>query len=174
MTELTQVNTGAPSKALLKLAAYCAYASGVSAIIGLVFITIFFSGGPFFFGPLNDTAVIIHYLLLLPIVYTFYLMLRPYGPTLNLISTIIGVAGILGVITLQTLLVTGLLPFEQQIGMVVVAFFVATAWFIISGFLGKSTGIMPKNIVLNFLAGLVVGYPVWAFVTGRRLLDAAT
>jgi hypothetical protein len=157
---------------LLRLAGWCAYMSGAAAIIGLVFLAIFFGGGPEYFGPLNDMAVIIHYILLLPIVFTLYLMLRPYGQRLNLIATIIGLAGMLGVIVLQTLLVIGVLPFEQQIGMVVVAFLVALVWFVITGHLGRSTGIVPKSVVLNVLAGLVFGYPVWTFMLGRRLLEA--
>lgn len=173
MTELSQsmhIDNTVPD-GLLRLAGWCVYVSGVAAIIGLVFLAIFFGGGPEYFGPLNDTAVIIHYILLLPIVLTLYLMLRPYGQTLNLIAAIIGLAGMLGVIVLQTLLVVGVLPFEQQIGMVIPAFLVAMVWFVITGYLGRSTGVIPKSVVLNVLAGLVFGYPVWAFMLGRRLLE---
>jgi hypothetical protein len=173
MTQLSQTVQveGTVPEGLLRLSGWCAYVSGVAAIIGLVFLAIFFGGGPGYFGPLNDTAVIIHYILLLPIVFTFYLMLRPYGQTLNMIATIIGLAGMLGVIVLQTCLVVGVLPFEQQIRMVVVAFLVACVWFVITGYLGRSTGFVPKSVVLNVLAGLVFGYPVWAFMVGRKLLE---
>lgn len=173
MTQLSQTLhvEGTVPEALLKLSGWCAYISGAAAIIGLVFLAIFFGGGPEYFGPLNDIAVIVHYILLLPIVFTLYLLLKSYGQTLNLIALGFALAGMLGVIILQTLLVVGVLPFEQQIGMVVVAFLVAMVWFVITGYLGRSTGIIPKSVVLNVLAGLVFGYPVWAFMLGRRLLE---
>jgi hypothetical protein len=171
--EQTQPQVTAPT-GLARLAGWCAYVSGVFAILGLIFLVIFFAGGPGYFGPLNDTAVVIHYILLLPIVYTLYPLLKPYGQRLNLIATIIGVAGMLSVIILQTLLIVGVLPFEQQIGMVVVAFFLGLVWFIAAGILGRSTGIVPKGMVLAVLAGLVFAYPVWAFIVGRRLLVGHT
>lgn len=158
----------------LRFAGWCAYISGAAAAIGLVFLTVFFSGGPAYFGPLNDTAVVIHYILLLPIVYTLYPLLKQNGQRLNLIATAVGVTGMLGVIILQILLIVGVLPFQQQIGMVVVAFFMGLVWFIAAGILGRSTGIVPKNMALAVLAGLVFAYPVWAFIVGRRLLDART
>ncbi|GAB4481090.1 MAG: hypothetical protein Kow00124_28460 [Anaerolineae bacterium] len=98
-------------------------------------------------------------------------LLRPHGQRLNLIATITGAAGMLGVIVLQTLLVAGVLPFEQQIGMVIPAFLVALVWFVAAGILGRSTGIVPKSAVLGVLAGLVFGYPIWAFKVGRALLE---
>lgn len=172
MTELnpTAYHENSMPNALSKFAGWCAYISGVFAVIGLVFLTIFFAGGPAYFGPLNDTAVIVHYILLLPIVFTLYPLLKPYGQRLNLVATIIGTGGMLGVIVLQTLLVVGVLPFQQQIGMVIVAFFAGLVWFIAAGRLGRPTGIVPKSTLLNVLAGLVIGYPVWAFKVGRRLL----
>jgi hypothetical protein len=111
MTELSQtVSSDTVPDGLLRLAGWCAYVSGVAAIVGLVFLAIFFGSGPGYFGPLNDTAVIIHYILLLPIVLTLHLMLRPYGKMLNQITTVTGLTGMLGVIVLQTLLVVGVLP----------------------------------------------------------------
>ena len=84
-------------------------------------------------------------------------------------ALLLGVAGMLAVIVLQILLVTGLLPFAQQIGMVIVGFLVVLGWFVIMGYLGRSTNKLPNSMLSHILAGLYFGYPVWAFSLGRRL-----
>jgi hypothetical protein len=158
------------SDGLARLAGWCAYASGVAAIIGLVFLFAFFGGLGDHFGPMNDVMVVIHYVLLLPIVAAVYQLVQPYGPRFARVATAVGLAGMLAVIVLQALLVAGVIPFEQQIGMVIVAFLVATVWFVAVTILGRSTGVLPTSIPLAVLAGLVFGYPVWAYLLGRRLL----
>ena len=72
-------------------------------------------------------------------------------------------------IVLQVLLVTGVLSFTQQVGMVIIAFMVILAWFVLNGYLGRSTDKLPNSMLLHVLAGLYIGYPVWAFSLGRRL-----
>lgn len=74
----------------------------------------------------------------------------------------------LAVIVLQLLLVTGVLSFQQQIGIVLVAFLVVLVWFVINGYLARSTNLLPKSMVLHVLGGLYIGYPIWAFSLGRR------
>jgi hypothetical protein len=170
MTELNRAAAPAmsPPKRLVRLAGWCAYASGIVSIFGIIFLVTFFTvGSPF--GKLNDIAVIVQYVLMLPIAITLYQFLRPYGPRLSLFALLIGVAGMLAVIVLQLLLVTGVLPFGQQIGMVIVAFLVVVLWFVMNGRLGRTGGILPKSILLNVLAGLYFAYPFWAFSVGRRL-----
>ncbi len=73
------------------------------------------------------------------------------------------------VIVLQILLVTGVLPFAQQIGMVIVGFLMVLGWFVIMGYLVRSTDKLPNSMLLHVLAGLLIGYPIWAFLLWRRL-----
>jgi hypothetical protein len=153
---------------LIQVTIWTAYSSAVIAAIGLLFLAIFFSGFPIF-GPLNDVAVIIHYILLLPIVLTVWNMLRPYGEGFNNLALIIGLIGITAVIVLQSLLVLGVVPFRQQIVMVIPAFLVAMLWFVLTGRLGRTDDRMPKGIGLHILAGLVIGYPIWAFKFANNL-----
>jgi len=160
-------------RGLVRLTIGCVYCSGVISIIGLVFLAIFFTGGPGYFGPLNDLAVAIQYVLMLPIAMTVWLALRPYGERLNLIALLIGLAGMISVSTLQILLITGVLPFRLQIGMVIPAFLVTLGWFVLTGHLGRSSGILPRSRLLHILAGLYIGYPVWAFMLGHRLLRSS-
>jgi hypothetical protein len=75
----------------------------------------------------------------------------------------------IAVIILQILLVAGVIPFSVQIVLVVVAFLVVLAWFIMIGYLGRSTERLPKGKLLHVLAGLYIGYPIWAFSLARRL-----
>lgn len=152
----------------VRVAAFCAYTSGIVSIFGIVFLIAFFGlGAPT--GRLNDIAVIVQYSLMLPIAFALYQILRPYNPGLSLAALLIGIPGMLAVIVLQILLVSGVMPFPVQIGLVVIAFLVVLVWFIIVGYLGRSTEKLPKSMLLHVLAGLYIGYPIWAFSLGRRL-----
>ncbi len=153
---------------LMKLIVLCALSSGIVSVFGIVFLVIFFTIGGIF-GTFNDIAVIIQYLLMMPIAITLWRLLRPYRPTLSLAAMLIGMAGMIAVVLLQLLLVTGALPFSQQIGMVIIAFLVVLVWFIINQNLGRGTNILPRSMLLTVLAGLYFGYPVWAFSLGRWL-----
>jgi hypothetical protein len=153
---------------MVRVAAWCAYASGIVSIFGIVFLIAFFGlGAPT--GTLNDLAVIVQYSLMLPIAFALYQILRPHNSGLSLAALLIGIPGMLAVIALQTLLVSGVIPFSDQIVPVVMAFLVVLVWFIIVGFLGRSTEKLPKSMLLHVLAGLYIGYPIWAFSLGRRL-----
>jgi hypothetical protein len=80
----------------------------------------------------------------------------------------------LTVIILQALLVIGQLQFMQQVVMVIPAFLVVTLWFVINEYLGRTEQKLPKGMLMAVLAGLVFGYPFWAFSLGRRLRSAET
>lgn len=158
-------------ESLVRLAGWCATVSAVVSVFGIVFLLLFFGGVGGIFGTLNDIAVAIQYVLMLPIAITLHLLLRSQGPGFSLLALLVGLLGIVAVAVLQILLVTGVLPFSQQIGMVVVAFLVATAWFVMVGRLDRAGDIVPGGTVLHVLAGLYFGYPVWAYRLGRVLLS---
>ena len=155
----------------VRIAAFCAYASGVVSVFGIIFLIAFFGVGAST-GRLNDIAVIVQYFLMLPIAIALYQILREFNPRLNLVALLIGIPGMLAVIILQILLVTGVMPFSVQILPVIVAFLVVLIWFIMVGYLGRSTERLPKSMLLHVLAGLYIGYPIWAFSLARRLRSA--
>ncbi len=157
------------SEWLVRVATWCAYASGTVSIFGIAFLVVFFTTFIEPIGTLNDIAVFIQYGLMLPIAIALHQLLRTRGPALSVVALVLGTAGMLAVIVLQILLVTGVLPFAQQIGMVSVGFLVVLGWFMIIRHLGRSTGKLPSSMLLHILAGLYFGYPVWAFSLGRRL-----
>lgn len=161
--------TGSPMR-LARVAGWCAYASGVISVFGIVFLVAFFTVGGGF-GKLNDIATIVQTILMLPIAFALQRLLRPLGSALSMVSMLLGIAGMLAVIILQILLVVGILTFNQQIGMVLPAFLVILAWFVINAYLGRSIDVLPHSMLLNILAGLFIGYPVWGYLVGRRLLS---
>lgn len=172
---MIDLNSAAPatagaSRRFVRFAGWCAYASGIVSIFGIVFLVAFFTLGGLF-GPLNDIAVIVQYILMLPIALTLRQLLRPYGPGLSLIGMLLGIVGMLAVIILQILLVAGALPFNQQIVMVIPAFLLVLVWFIINAILGRSSDLLPNSMLFNVLAGLYIGYPFWGYSVGRRLLS---
>ena len=117
------------NRPLIKVAVWCSYTSGVVSVFGIAFLFAFvLMGDPM--GRLNDIAVIVQYSLMLPIAIALYQILREFDPSLNLVALFVGIPGMLAVIILQILLVTGLMAFSVQIGLVVIAFLVVLIWFI--------------------------------------------
>ncbi|MGD2058898.1 MAG: hypothetical protein PVI04_09205 [Anaerolineales bacterium] len=152
----------------VRIAIIAAYASGVIAAMGLVFLVVFFSGFPGF-GLLNDLAVILHYLLLLPIMILIHKMLGSTGEKMHILTRVVGLTGVIAVIVLQSLLVLGLMPFRRQIMLVIPAFLLCMVWFVLAERMGRSGSFLPKGITLSIMAGLVLGYPLWAFKLARNL-----
>lgn len=90
---------------------------------------------------------------------------------MSLLSLIVGLIGMLGVIILQAMLILGLLPFAQQVGIVSIFFFITLAWFLINRSLDSEGGFLPSSLVLTVFAGLVFGYPLWAWNLASTLRD---
>ncbi len=153
-----------------RLAAWCAMASAIAAAFGIAFIIIFYAGIGVF-GTLNDIAVIIQYSLMLPVALHIHDLLRNAGRPLSAFVVALGLGGILAVIVLQTLLVFDILPFRQQIVMVIPAFLIVTLWFVLIERAGREDDRLPKGTTGAIFAGLVFGYPFWAIELRRRLLS---
>ena len=154
---------------LERVAVWCAYASGVVSIFGIVFLVGFFTTFIGRLGTLNDIAVVVQYVLMIPIAVALHQMLRLSRPNLSLAAVLVGTLGMLGVIALQLLFIIGMLAYEQYIVMVSAGFLVVLAWFVMLRYLGRSTDKLPKSMLLHVLAGLYFGYPFWAFSLARRL-----
>ena len=157
--------------------AVCAFLSGISAVFGIVFIIIFYSDFEAYgqFGTMNDIMVIVQYVLMLPIAFVLYRFLRNVDAGKAKTNFMIGLSGILAVITLQLLLVLNVIPFYIQIGPVILCFFIVLAWFILNRNLSQMDvnlkAVIPQNMTLTILAGLVFGYPVWAYLLGRNVIE---
>ncbi len=164
----------------LRLGSRAAYASGVVAAIGLVmFVAMFVSfavgalSPGLVFGRFNDVLVMITYLLAIPTVIAVGAVLRPTAPVASRVATVIGLSSILAVVILQAMLVVGALTFAEQVGPVSFALLAFAAWLVIVGHLGSASGALPHGVRMGLLAATYIGYPFWAFWSGRHLLRLA-
>jgi hypothetical protein len=74
------------------------------------------------------------------------------------------------IVVLQAMLLAGVLPFEEQVVYVGIAFLVLLLWFLAVGHMGQSSGLLSGSITrMSVLGGAYVGYPVSAFWLGRQL-----
>lgn len=155
---------------------YAAILCGIAALAALVTSVLFFglevpsvgtsASQPHLWGPLSDLFPIIQMALLLVVAYGLYLVQRPDAPTMSLVAAIIGAIGMLGVILLQSLLMLKVIPFDQEVGPVVLATGVVGVWIVLVNYLGRRQGGLPSW--LTWL-GIVVGA---AFVLEPVLLSA--
>ena len=175
---MTNVTQTLPSDPLIRAAGGFAIVSAIISAIGVVCLIAMFVlfATPFkelalTFGMLNDICIGIQYLLTIPIALALYRILLPYNPALIRLATIVGIAMMLVVIGLQLALIFGVVTFEQQVVWVSLAMIVGVgSWFVITGFVARSTGRLPHSVLMSSVAVPYLGYPVWAFWLGRRLL----
>lgn len=162
------------SKQTRTLSVWCAYISGTISIFGILFILIFYSfylgtGKAYGFGVMNDIAVILQYIFMLPLFFVFHKILGSSNQKTSFIGFSFGLIGALSVIFLQLMLVAGFIPFSKQIGMVTIAFLVTLTWFVINKTLDKGNILLPRSMFLNIMAGILFGYPIWAFKVAIKL-----
>ena len=159
----------------LRTAAWTVRASGLLAAVGIAFLTAMFasfavgatSAGQVF-GRINDTLVLISYLLTAPSVVALAMVTRdPRSPADRLVAAV-GLAAIAAIVVLQAMLITESLTFEQQIGPVSVALLLLGAWFVVAGHRASRSGAIPMGGRMGLVAATYVGYPIWAFWIARH------
>jgi len=162
---------------ILRLGGWAALATAVVAPIGLVFLVAMYgalaageTSQVLAFGSVNDVLAIVSGLLMLPVVVAVHALLGPTAPTASRLALVIGIGANLAIVVLQSLLVVGRLTFQQEIGPVLVAFLFLVVWFLMTGYLGSSSGLLPNGVRMSLLPVTYVAYPIWAFWLGRHLL----
>lgn len=174
----TSTAVGAPWLRIVGGAAVASGLVGIPMVATLFAMYLGFALGPdarptaLRLGAINDALAIVVYGLALPVVPAMHVLLRETGATRSLLLAAIGAAGIVVTMILQWLLVTGVLTFEQQIVPVSIALLAVGTWMVGTGVLAARTGLLPRGRRDGLLGALSVGYPVWAFGIGRRLLRA--
>ena len=155
--------------------AWTAYASAFVSAIGWVFLIAMFASfavgatSPgLAFGRINDVLVVAWGLLALPLAVALHSLLRQQAPILSGLAMMMGIGALAAIIVLQWLLLVGALTFDEQVGPVSIAFLVA--WFITTGYLGRSSGTLPDGLRMGLLAATSVGYAFWAVWLARRLM----
>jgi hypothetical protein len=169
----TTKDIGAP----LRLAGRLTFASGVLGALGVAFLVamaasfaIGATSAGMTFGWTNDVLVMVSYLLTAPAVLALVPLFRPRAPLLSAFVAAIGLLSIAGIVFLQLLLVIGVLTFDQQIGPASIVYVGLAAWFVLTGYLGRATGVLPNGVRWGILGATYVGYPIWAFWMGRHLV----
>ena len=175
MSDLSQT---LPNDFLIRVAAGFAIVSGIVSIVGVVFIIGMFvmfatpsTDLGMTFGLINDICVAIQYLLTIPIALALFRILSPYKPTLIRAATVIGILAMIATVGLQLLLIFEVMPFEKQVIWVSIAMLLGVgSWLVITGIVARSTGRLSNSVLMSSVAVPYLGYPVWAFWLGRRLL----
>jgi hypothetical protein len=153
----------------VRVVAGVAYISGVVSIVQLALLGLFYAqGAPF--GTLNDVAVVVQYVLALPLILALHKLLHRSAPTASAIALWLGLGGILAIVVLQALLIAGVLSFAQQVGPVSAALFLLFGGSLLTfGYLGRSLKVLPNSMLMSILGWTYFGYPIWAFWLGSRL-----
>ena len=167
-------------RASTRLAGTCLYASAVSGTVGVVTIVGMFAAfgagnqrAGETLGFINDVSAFPTLLLAVPAVLATRRLLRPRSPRLTDAITLLALAGTVGVLALQWLLVTRAMTFERQVPLVMLAYVGLQVWYLVMGLLGSRSGVLPKGGRMGVVAVTYVGYPVWAVWLGRRLRELA-
>lgn len=156
---------------LLRVAGWSAYASGVVAISGLLPILTIFAFGVNI-PKLNDSAVIVQYVLALPITLALHPLARPRAPFLSTVALLSGIIGICAVAVIQMVwLFVAILNWRTYIILIGTAMLLIGSWAVITGSaLSRSTGPLRRSLLMGVLAATYVAYPIWAIWLGRLLL----
>jgi len=171
------MTTAMEIEAPARLAGRLTYLSGVLGAIGIGFLVAMFASfaagakpAGMAFGWVNDILVLLSYLLTAPAVLALRPLLRPLAPILSFVLAGVGLVSIGAIVLLQGLLVIGTLTFEEQIGPVSIVYLGLAVWFVLTGYLGRTSGILPHGVRMGLLGATYVGYPIWAFWMSGQLL----
>ena len=133
---------------------WAAFFSGIASIVALISLLLFFGleasagtpEGSHYWGPISDISPIFQMLSLLIVALGFYSMLRTTAPRFSLISCMIGIAGMVGVMLLQILLRLKILPFEQEVTLVLFATTLVGGWLMMISLMGRQQKIFPLQL----------------------------
>lgn len=161
---------------LTRLAGTSLLASAAVTVVGIVCLIGMFAGFAVgsqsigrAFGFVNDASALVTYPLTVPAIVVLHGLLRPRWHGWSTVAAAFGVAGVIGIVTLQWLLVANALTFEQQIGPVSVFFVLFGVWLVSTGHMASRIGLLPRGVRLGLAASLYLGFPWWAVALARRL-----
>ncbi len=143
-------------------ASWAAYFSGITALLGLVSLILFFSfestpgtaQNPHFWGPISDISPIFQMGSMLVVLLAFFRMQQSRALGFSLAGSAIGIIGMSGVVLFQFLLLIKVITFEQEVFLVLVATAVVGLWLILVNYLGKRQGDLPSRLAW---LGIAVG-----------------
>lgn len=183
---------------MLRLTAWAAVLNGAATITSTVSLMLFFAVGGVW-GPISDGASVLWALSFLPLVWLLYRMHNPFTSSLSLLAAAAGLGAILLFASLQSLLVLGVVSFEQTVGTVLALTGVIGIWLLVNGLLSFVALSLPSGLswvviaagiayllsavgfglggqehplaAAGFIAAAVAG-PVWTFWLARLLANS--
>ena len=135
-----------------RLAARGLRASGVIGAVGIAFLVGMFAAfgagarsAGMALGWVNDVTGVVTLPLAVPGMLALHARIRPQAGAAGDVLLVIGIGSTGAIVVLQLLLVAGVVPFEQQIGPVSVAFLALAAWFVLTGRIAARAGVLPAR-----------------------------
>lgn len=187
------------NESFIRLSGWLAYANAVLSIAGFVTLVGFFIIGGIL-GPVNDAISVLWALTFVPLLLLLYQLNRPVNQPVSLAVAIAGIAAALGFALLQSLLVLGIVRFEQTFMAVVTLGSIIGLAILIGGLMARGGQTLPSGLTWMFIAyglgyalsalgiwlggqehplaasGYLIGAiagPIWAIWLGRLLLNGA-
>ena len=130
---------------LFRLAGWSAYFNAAVFLLSLVALMLFFSIGGFW-GRVNDSLSIIWMLSYIPLAVAFYQINRSVNAPISLASSIIGISAAIVFAVLQSLLVLGLVRFEQTFTAVLAMTALVGLFVLIHALLARAGHTLPPGI----------------------------
>jgi len=133
------------SPQLSHIGGWSALVNGFFAILGAVFLVIFFvKGEPF--GTLNDLTSLPWALAFLPLLWLFYRLGMEGHKSITIVALAVGVIGLLGVFVLQSLLILKVITVFQQTYYITSAFGAIGIWMVIASQIGRVENFIPPGL----------------------------
>ncbi len=148
---MTPEARSSPSPSFLRRAGQWALVAGILGIIGLVALFTFFAVGPPF-GLVNDILAIPGLLVLLPVGWALHRIGRGAALAWSRLAFGALLAGVAAVAALQGALISGILPFQEQLPWVLATGGLLGLWYAGGTYLAR--GMLPRGLVR---LGLVTG-----------------
>lgn len=163
-------------RSLLAAAVAIAPISAVTAAVGVAFIVVMFTafgvGATSLgqaFGWLNDTMVLVSYLLAIPLVVAIHVVLRRQAPTTSAVLATLAILCLVAVVVLQGLLVTGRMAFADEVVPASIAILGFGACLVVVGWIGDRAGVLSNGVRMGIVGATYFGFPIWAMWAGRQL-----
>ena len=148
--------------------------SGIAAILGMISLSLFFgvemgrTSGVHIWGPISDISLLVQMLCLPVVALALAPLAQPAAPLLARASAAVGVAGMLAAALLQFLLISGVMPFEAEVGPLLIVTAGVGVWMIVVSSLCRAQGKLPSRLAW---LGIAVGaayvlQPVLMFALG--------
>lgn len=144
------------SPQLIYISSWSALINGILAIIGAVFLVIFFLiGEPF--GTLNDLISLPWVLAFFPVLWLFYRLGIDAHKSISIIALVAGVMGLLSVFVLQLLLIFKVITIWQQTYYITSSFGAIGVWILIANQIGRTENFISLPLA-TFGIALGVGW----------------